>query len=115
MRTKKTEVDFCGENLSYVGQNSPEVRRVFCACLATLVEEESIVETWADQLRQSGVAQRRVCEATGRDPSEICRQLNGHLPLTGDTEAACRRLIRAAKVERARAGLEAARELLPKL
>jgi hypothetical protein len=73
------------------------------------------VETWAEQLRQANVAQRRVCEATGRDPGEVCRQLNGHLPLGGDVESACRRLIRAAKVERARAGLEAASELLPKL
>ena len=73
------------------------------------------METWADRLKAAGIAQRRVSEITGRDPGEVCRRLNGYLPMTGDMEAACRRLEHAARVAKAREGLAAAAELLGRL
>jgi transcriptional regulator with XRE-family HTH domain len=65
-----------------------------------------------EELKAAGVRQVDLAAATGETEASVSRRLHGLQPMTGNLEAAARRLIRQAKIERARKGLAAAQELL---
>ena len=65
-----------------------------------------------EEIRAAGVRQSDLATAVGEAKGTVNKRLHGNLPMTGDLRAAALRLVREAKVAKAREGLAAAQELL---